>query len=379
MKLSPEHFTYMTPAAGLEVTPVARPELAAGSTRTAQQEQFVRHTISPFISLRVTSALSQFLEGLVVLLVGLLTAGIYPGLHSLSAQQLYVPLVLATAAGFPVVMKVAGGYNLRSLLNPLNTMTTMFAIWALLFACIMVGLMLTKSSDDVSRLWVITWLFAGGAALAATRYGLFKLVQRWNTKGQLSRLAVMIGGGAPAHKLQEALNTSTNSDVRIIGVFDDRGEDRLERQPGDLPRLGNVSQLVDFVRKARVDILLVTLPLGAEDRLLHVLNKLWVLPVDIRISAQSQKLRYRPRAYSYVGSVPFLDVFDKPLGEWGAVAKAIEDRIVAAIALILLAPVFALVALAIKLDSKGPVFFIQKRFGFNNELIEVFKFRSMYS
>jgi exopolysaccharide biosynthesis polyprenyl glycosylphosphotransferase len=79
-----------------------------------------------------------------------------------------------------------------------------------------------------------------------------------------------------------------------------------------------------------------------------------------------------------VGNVPFLDVFDRPLTEWGKIIKAVEDKIIASLAVVALSPVMLLVALAIKLDSKGPVLFKQKRFGFNNELIEVFKFRSMY-
>jgi len=107
-------------------------------------------------------------------------------------------------------------------------------------------------------------------------------------------------------------------------------------------------------------------------------NKLWVLPVDIRLSAQGQRLHYRPRAYSYIGNLALLDLFDRPLGDWGPLIKSVEDKIIASLALVLLSPVLAAVALAVKLDSKGPVFFRQKRYGFNNELIEVFKFRSMY-
>jgi exopolysaccharide biosynthesis polyprenyl glycosylphosphotransferase len=108
------------------------------------------------------------------------------------------------------------------------------------------------------------------------------------------------------------------------------------------------------------------------------LKTLWVLPVDIRLSAGASRLRFRPRSYSYVGAVPFLDLYDKPIADWDRVAKSFFDRVVGSIMLALFAPVMLAVALAIKLDSRGPVFFRQKRYGFNNELIEVFKFRSMY-
>jgi len=106
--------------------------------------------------------------------------------------------------------------------------------------------------------------------------------------------------------------------------------------------------------------------------------KLWVLPIDIRLSAHSSKLRLRPRSYSYIGSVPVLDVFDKPIADWDLVLKGLFDRVVGALLLLILSPILIATAIAVKLDSRGPVFFRQKRYGFNNELIEIYKFRSMH-
>ena len=81
---------------------------------------------------------------------------------------------------------------------------------------------------------------------------------------------------------------------------------------GGLPKLGSVDELVEFARKTRVDLVLFSLPISAEGRILQMLKKLWVLPVDIRLSAHNNQLRFRPRSYSYIGSVPVLDVFDRP-------------------------------------------------------------------
>jgi exopolysaccharide biosynthesis polyprenyl glycosylphosphotransferase len=89
-------------------------------------------------------------------------------------------------------------------------------------------------------------------------------------------------------------------------------------------------------------------------------------------------LRFRPRAYSYIGGVPVIDVFDKPIADWDVLIKMVFDRVVGALALIALSPVLLATAIAVKLDSRGPILFKQRRYGFNNELIEVFKFRSMY-
>jgi exopolysaccharide biosynthesis polyprenyl glycosylphosphotransferase len=100
--------------------------------------------------------------------------------------------------------------------------------------------------------------------------------------------------------------------------------------------------------------------------------------VDIRLAAHTNKLRFRPRSYSYLGDVPVIDIFDKPIADWDVFVKAAFDKIVGALCLIALSPVMLAVALAVKLDSRGPALFKQSRYGFNNEKIEVYKFRSMY-
>ncbi|CAN0606712.1 unnamed protein product, partial [Ectocarpus sp. 12 AP-2014] len=126
-------------------------------------------------------------------------------------------------------------------------------------------------------------------------------------------------------------------------------------------------------------MLIVCIPLRAEQRVLQLLRRLWVLPVDIRLSAHTDKIRFRNRGASFIGTVPFVDVVEKPITDWDMVAKRVFDVVFASLALIALFPVMIAAAIAIKLDSKGPVFFRQKRYGFNNEIIDVLKFRSMYT
>src|SRR5262249_3006192 len=144
------------------------------------------------------------------------------------------------------------------------------------------------------------------------------------------------------------------------------------------PRPGRVDARVESPRRTRVDLILVSLPLTAEERVLHMVRKLWVLPVDVRLAAHMSKLRFRPRAYSYIGNVPVLDIFDKPIADWNMVLKWAFDLVAGSLILLLQLPVMAGTAAAIKLDSPGPVFFRQRRLGFNNEVIEVFKFRSLH-
>jgi Undecaprenyl-phosphate glucose phosphotransferase len=193
----------------------------------------------------------------------------------------------------------------------------------------------------------------------------------------LQQRAVIVGGGTIGADLLRELAKNDEAEVQLLGVFDDRSDERSPNTVEGYPKLGNVDDLVDFARSTRVDLVIFALPITAEQRILQMLRKLWVLPIDIRLAAHANRLRFRPRSYSYVGKVPVLDLFDKPIADWDIVIKQSFDRVVGALALVALSPVLAAAALAIKLDSSGPVFFKQKRFGFNNELIEVYKFRSM--
>jgi Undecaprenyl-phosphate glucose phosphotransferase len=250
--------------------------------------------------------------------------------------------------------------------------------WSVVFLIAISITFFAKMGDQFSRVWLGGFFVLGLPVLLGFRRVLFLLVRHWTREGRLDRRTVVVGADERGEALLQALTAQRDSDLRMIGVFDDRNDDRAATTVGGLRKLGTVDDLVAFARKTRIDLVLFALPISAESRILQMLKKLWVLPVDIRLAAHNNKLRFRPRAYSYLGSVPMLDVLDKPITDWDVVMKWLFDKIVGGMALLLASPVMLLTALAIKLDSRGPVLFKQKRYGFNNELIEVYKFRSMY-
>ncbi|MFN3483431.1 MAG: undecaprenyl-phosphate glucose phosphotransferase [Rhabdaerophilum calidifontis] len=229
------------------------------------------------------------------------------------------------------------------------------------------------------RLWLLAWLLAALVVLVPFRFVVARALSRAEARGALARRAVIVGGGKPCEDLILRLARSNSKAIRILGVFDDRSDERSPDTIGLFRKIGTFDELERYCREQWVDLLIIALPPSAEERILHLMRKLWVLPIDVRIAAHASRLKLSKRAYSYIGDVPFLAVFDRPLSDWNAAVKAVFDRVVAALALVLLAPVMLATALAVKLDSRGPVFFRQKRHGFNNELIEVLKFRSMYT
>jgi Undecaprenyl-phosphate glucose phosphotransferase len=311
------------------------------------------------------------------------------GLTGLGAHWLYlagkIPLdwgyfgaLAAISVASGLAIQAIGGYSIAALRTVFGTGLKVAAAWTLVFLLALAALFLLKAGDGFSRVWLLSWYMGGLGVLLVERVGLSLYFGSLMRAGRFDRRMAIVGGGEPANDIIRVLQAQPFSGIRIVGIFDDRDDERSPKIIGGYEKLGGVSDLVDYARTTPVDLVIFTLPITAENRLLQMLSKLWVLPIDIRLSAHSSKLRLRPRSYSYIGSVPVLDVFDKPIADWNLVLKWLFDKIVGTLLILLASPILLAAAIAVKLDSKGPILFRQKRYGFNNELIEVLKFRSMY-
>jgi Undecaprenyl-phosphate glucose phosphotransferase len=290
----------------------------------------------------------------------------------------YISAILAVNVAAVICFQAADIYQVQVFRGQLRQMTRMISSWAFVFLLFIGVSFFAKLGGEISRLWLAAFFLAGLAVLMSERLVLRALVRGWARQGRLDRRTVIVGADESGEQLVQALKSQSDSDIDVLGVFDDRNDGRALDTCAGSPKLGKVDDIVEFARRTRVDLVLFALPISAETRILDMLKKLWVLPVDIRLSAHSNKLRFRPRSYSYIGKVATLDVFEAPITDWDLVMKWLFDHIVGALILLAALPLMAMVALAIKLDSPGPVLFRQKRFGFNNERIDVFKFRSLY-
>ncbi len=331
------------------------------------------------ISPRVVSGMVRLIEFFVIAILGSDIALIYVRNADLLANWNYFFAMFATALIAVAIFQVLGLYRIQAFTNYMRNLPRLLFGWTITFALLIAAVFFFKVGPELSRGWLIIWYVLGALILLATRFTTAIVTRNWARQGRLNRRAVIYGSGKECEKLLNALERQPENDIRIVGIFDDRCGHRTSGEICGYPVLGTSEKLVDFVRCNRLDLLIISIPVVAETRVVQLLKRLWILPVDIRLAAHSAKLRFRSRAYSFIGSVPMIDLYDKPIADWDTVTKWTFDKIVGTLALIALSPVMALVAIAIKLDSKGPVLFRQKRYGYNNELVEVLKFRSMYT
>jgi Undecaprenyl-phosphate glucose phosphotransferase len=356
--------------AGLAPTPTRRSALLAEIAADAAPTR----AYSPI----VLSGLVRLLEFLLIAASGFAVHHVHVApTWGYSAE--YFIVIPGMAALAVLVLQSLDLYTTQAFRAPIGRGAKLVGGWTAVFVAALAAIFFLKLEGALSRVWLLGWYAAGLALLAGERFAVAALVRALTQQGKLDRRTVIVGGGPAAEPvLRDLASAQQDSDLRILGIFDDRSDDRSPDVVGGYPKLGTIDDLVDFARHTRLDLVIFTLPISAETRLLQMLRKLWVLPIDIRLAAHTNKLRFRPRSYSYIGNVPVLDVFDKPIADWDVLIKAAFDKVVGTICLLLLAPVMAAVAIAVKLDSRGPVLFRQIRYGFNNEKIEVLKFRSMY-
>jgi Undecaprenyl-phosphate glucose phosphotransferase len=310
--------------------------------------------------------------------IGFVTAALYVGDHEDVLSFHYLVTLALTGLIAVSIFQLMGLYATRAFASIPRQVPLVAVGWTIALGLVVATVFFAKLGIEFSRGWIALWYVAGGIGLTMGRIGLAGATRHWAREGRLYRRTVVYGMNDVAAELVSALK-SDDSDIRVVGLFDDREDDRTLSAIDGLPRSGGIDELIAYCRENPADLIIVALPVAAEERFAGVVKRLSVLPVDIKVPAKATRIRFSPRTYTHVGTVAMIDLYDKPITDWGRVSKLVFDKAIAAAALILLAPVMAAVAVAIRLDSRGPILFRQKRYGFNNELIEVYKFRSMYT
>ncbi|WP_241525587.1 exopolysaccharide biosynthesis polyprenyl glycosylphosphotransferase [Pseudophaeobacter leonis] len=185
---------------------------------------------------------------------------------------------------------------------------------------------------------------------------------------------MIAGGGQEADRLIRSLGARQVNDIRLYGIFDDREDARSPKQILGCPKIGGYDDLVAFVRASEIDLVIIALPCAAEKRIKWLLDEFRILPVEVRLSSYSHDY-----AFARPGQVAFLEGLKRSFSPKCRLIKRLFDVFFALAALALLWPVLLIAAVAIRLESSGPILFRQLRHGYNNRTIEILKFRSMYA
>lgn len=317
------------------------------------------------------------IDATIVMTVGLGTLWAYWGLDDPLASIHVVALILIAALTV-LFFHFAGLYRFETVAAwPRRMRRVLYSLATVLF--VLTGLCFAfKISDLFSRVWVFSTFGAALFAIPLGRAAFAFWLRTAAASGRFQRRIAVVGAGEQARLFLSRLHEEHAPWRRVVGVFDDRTVSRTGAAIDGHPVVGNLGDLVDWVRGGDIDDIVVTFPWNADHRLIKVIQKLRELPVHIYVGCDLIGYHFPAHHQRLLGQVPVLEIEKAPFSGWSGVVKLLEDKILGSILTILYLPLMGMIALAIKLTSSGPVLFKQKRYGFNNQLIEVYKFRTMY-
>lgn len=292
--------------------------------------------------------------------------------HAGKFSEEYRLLGALTLLGSPYCYSLLQVYHKRHDLP--QGLGRLMVAWLLLTGGLLALLELVGQLDDFSAAFLRDWLILGlfiQMPSQALLYGVFRRVTR---RLRRERRAVIIGSGPAAQTLADQLR---NRQVTLRGlVACDASDSPL---PG-LRLLGTLDELAEIIEREGIRRVYLALPRELQGRLEGLYGELLNLPVDVIWVPDLAHLPLLNPSYSAIGPLPALYLNETLMSSQPAasLAKTVVERCLAALALVLLAPLLLLIAVAVKLSSPGPVLFRQQRHGWNGRIIEIWKFRTMY-
>ena len=221
--------------------------------------------------------------------------------------------------------------------------------------------------DDAPGGWLGLWLSFTVLLTVTSRALLAGYLRRLTQRGGLTQTIAVVGAGAMVDRLIPQLQTNT----MLFGVFTDH------RRPTGMSD-STIDDLIARAGAGKPDRILIALAAAERRRLRSIVERLRPLGVPMELCSPNVCLISSTQGVGHmVDGLPVTLLADRPIKRWNAVLKSFEDFWLSFVLTILLAPLLACIALAIKLDSPGPILFKQRRHGFQNREFDIYKFRTM--
>ena len=270
-------------------------------------------------------------------------------------------------------LSMLGAYSFsarQSVIHQTVMVSLAFAISVSVAVLALLAVFPAQALSTVMQIWAPTaW-----ALLLISHTIWWSLVRRWRRNGRLTPNMVVVGATGAAARLVQAMLES--HEANILGLFDDRAARSPSTVQG-VPVLGDTQALLVHKIMPFVDRIVISVPSSARARVGELIERLRILPNEVTLLLERGDRDYEAAAISRLADVPLARISGPPANAGRAAVKRLQDLVFGIFALIFALPIMVVVAFAIKMDSPGPVLFRQRRHGFNNEEITVWKFRSM--
>ena len=268
--------------------------------------------------------------------------------------------------------------------------------WLVIIAILIFLGYATKFHNQFSGKVLLTWFIATPLMLIASHITVRSIVTNLYNKGKL-RSAIVIGANETSFTFIQHIAELPFLLIKYQGFFDERNSSRIAGDFGSHleeltnppiaatvtrpdnfgSRLGGLVDVVPYIQKHNIEIVFISLPMSSQPRIQKLMDELPDTTVSIYFLPDIYIFDLMQTRFEYIGDVPVVAMSESPFVGVDGVVKAASDFVLALLIIILLSPVMACIALAVKITSPGPVIFKQRRYGLNGEEIVVYKFRSM--
>lgn len=234
-----------------------------------------------------------------------------------------------------------------------------------------------KSSADYSRVWFATWMFVYFLLLIFNRYILFSLFDFMRAKGINQKRVAIIGCNAISQTLIERLEKTVWTGYKITHVWSEKPYDVADVQfPETVTTIP--AQLQLFVQKNQIEEIWFVMSLKEIDTIRSLMMTFSELAIPIRMMLNADEFAFFQYTITDIAGFPVLNLNASPMQGVNRLVKGLEDRLLAIGILCMISPLLIAIAIGIKLTSNGPVFFRQRRLGWDGKIIKVYKFRTMH-
>lgn len=262
-------------------------------------------------------------------------------------------------------------------LHLISMTTDLLLRWAMLLGFLITLGYVTGYSNSMARQVVVPWAIIAPLLVLLVLAILQYLLRRTVLAPENQRSVVIVGCNETSISLAKRLRDHPEMCMRLVGIFDDRSEERLGDM-GDLKLIGKLSELAEYARNTRIDVIFIALPVRHIQRVKDLLD-------ELRDSTAS--IYYVPDLFMFdliqsrtmgIMGVPVIAMCETPFYGYRGIAKRLSDLVLTTLVLTVALPVMLILALMVKLSSKGPAIFTQRRYGLDGNEIIVYKFRTMY-
>lgn len=327
--------------------------------------------------------LAKFIPSLAVMAdtIGLISTGVFTYFslvyYSFQTADTYNSAIVFNCLVTIGLQYFAGLYHVESVVRPFYNFNKAIIAVVTSFALMLAAAFSVKISDDISRIWVVVFFISSIVSLTITKSLVAYTLSLLEGRRLIERSVLLFGDRRYVEATMAHIRENKPRFLAVKGVFETDFQDsnhKINREQLNW----KLEELIKTCRSEFIDDIIIALPLSAVDEITAMLDRLRELPTNVYLGADliGFKKDLRP-APDYFAGMPMFEMIGKPISGWDNLFKLIEDYVLATLIVVIMLPVFAVVALLIKLDGPGPIIFKQKRNGFNNKTFDIYKFRSM--